>query len=408
MPISIRQLQREVNCSGRSLGDVRLSSATIAKVQAALNIARKESEGSQAASFANHLLATMIVAPPKSDEDIAELSDEGIAPLMVCVADLLGVSKEFEDLSDDIPPRERLYRAYNNYYDQVMKGLMRAFRPAFPESTLGFLDNAGLFSSMKVLPSNTGISDEILSSLKQMNRINFKLLQPSLPVDLFGLTSQVKAFQDVASSFDLVTGKTLAALTQGLIDVKLPEPFLSTALITSGLNSPLIHTSAYQFPEFEPIETEGELEERAEDALHRRIVDAYDSLLALETGLRELIRALLSEHWGIAWWRQSIPPKVRKDCQERKAQRETPDGLVNDPIDYTFIGDLKDIIMKGDNWNPVFQPVFGNKTELEAVFMWIEPVRKDIAHSRPSSDDEYQQFIVAVNWIQRAIGRALR
>ena len=65
------------------------------------------------------------------------------------------------------------------------------------------------------------------------------------------------------------------------------------------------------------------------------------------------------------------------------------------------------VVKIGDNWEQAFQPLFGNKGQVEAIFLWISPVRTDIAHPRPIPDVEYQEFVVAVNWLQRRIALAI-
>jgi hypothetical protein len=400
-------LRGDMDCQGSSFGDAQLTDASVGTVSGALSTAKELPEQEQAAAFVNHLLAQMIVEPPKSAVDVAGLSDDGVAPLVACAADLLGLSKGFSALSSDMPPRERLYRAYRNYYKQLFGGVMKAMRPAMPDMSLAALGTSTLLDSMKFISEIDRVNELISSGIKQMASINFKLIEPTIPKDFLSIGSQLGAYSDLTTSLQGLAQAPIESLTRDLINIKLPEPYLSEALFRSGLNSPIIHTPSYIYPELEPIETEADFEARADEAIRRRMVDAYDILIALEMRMRELIERKLSAHRGNGWWRQSVPPQVRTDCQQRKLERETLDSLSHPPIAYSYIGDLKDIIVRGDNWEQVFKAVFGNKTRLEAMFMLLEPVRKDIAHSRQSSDDEYQEFVVAANWIQRVANRAL-
>lgn len=98
-----------------------------------------------------------------------------------------------------------------------------------------------------------------------------------------------------------------------------------------------------------------------------------------------------------------MPSAVRDECKDRKEKRETPFGPNHELISYCFVDELKSILLRNDNWISVFGAVFGNKIEVEAMFLWLNPVRNDIAHPRPITDVEFQQFVVAANWFMRRI-----
>ncbi len=178
-------------------------------------------------------------------------------------------------------------------------------------------------------------------------------------------------------------------------------------MVLSGLNSPLVHTPTYIFPKIEPVRKKEELQRRAEDAVQRRLVDAYDILSQLELSLRNLIEIKLREMYGDRWWKHGVPETVRRECEERKHREETPFEAGHHPIHYAYLGHCKDIIMRGDNWKAGFSAVFGKRTEFEVFIDWVQKVRLPIGHSRPISDDNYLYFTASARWLQTAIDRAI-
>lgn len=406
MPISMKQLRRRANCDVPLLGTMVMEDIPIARIKEALDAANVEKEVDQPATFTNHVLAAMVQDPSLDASTMASLSENKVAALVVCAVGLLSVRREFDLIDTALPARERLFRAHTQYYDELSKRMLAAFRPAVP-NTFGLLYENRIADSLNgILGLNERVS-KLTKGLQLMSGLNLKLLQPDIPTDFLGLSKQFDTFGVLAAAIQGIATSPFEKLTADLVATRLPEPFLSDALYLTGLNSSVIHTPTYPISLVEPMETEDDVARRADEAERRRVLDAYDALQALETQLRELIVSMLSDLRGNGWWRQSVPKNVRDACVQRQADRETPDGRSHHPIAYSYLGDLKDIIVKGDNWEPSFLAVFKNKTTFEAMFIWIEPVRKDVAHSRISSDEDYQYFMVATNWLQREINRFL-
>lgn len=109
-----------------------------------------------------------------------------------------------------------------------------------------------------------------------------------------------------------------------LAAIDLPEPLLSEALITAGLNAPFMHSPTYAFPEVKPGTGEDEREARERETRRRRLVDAYDILSELEQSIRQLIEEKLRELHGDHWWKRGVPDSIRRRCEERKQAKEGP------------------------------------------------------------------------------------
>jgi len=428
MPVSVSQLWRKSECEVPTVGTVTLEDASLATVAEATKAANEASEVEQPSVFSNHLLSSMLVEPRLDAAAVAALPGDAIEALINCAVDMLGLRQEFNALAGDVPVREKLYEAQTQYYVNLNKRILSSFRPVVP-NTFGPLYGNVLTDAAKGILGFDKVATELRNSMQLMSGLHYKLLQPDLPNGFLGLgenispmstfaasiqritmpsREQIREFSGIAESIRLLTDSPLVDLTAKLVETRLPEPFLSDALISTGLNSSFIHTPTYPLPVVEPIDDEDEIERHADEAIRERLVGAYDTLLLLETRLRRLVEAKLTEVHGSTWWKRGVPKPVRDQCLQRKQERESPDSLRHNAIDYTFIGELKDVILRGDNWRDTFAQVFQNEHgTVETMFLWIEPARKDVAHPRDISDDEYQQFTVAANWLLRAINRSM-
>lgn len=265
----------------------------------------------------------------------------------------------------------------------------------------GFSD---YLSSINVAIAKVAPPKWVMDNLIQMGALNVKLAGLQVLPKMSFLDTNLKLMYENMGK--LVSAPLLAQFTQ-LSQIKLPEPFLSDAMLVSGLNSPLMHTPAYIMPRIEPIHKREELPIRAEEAIQRRLVDAYDILSRLELSLRSVIEIKLRELYGVHWWKRGVPEIVRNECEERKRREEKSFETGHHPIHYTYLGHCKDIVVRGDNWKASFSAVFGKKTEFEVFIDWVQKVRLHIGHPRPISDDDYLFFTASARWLQIAIDRAI-
>lgn len=384
------------------LGTVTLQAATIGMVADAYDLAAEAAEEDRSAILVNFLLSVMLVEPPLAPEEIADLPSDAVTALVDIAADVLGIREEFDAISTDLPPRERLYQAYHEYeralFAELSGTLAKAMAP--------IRDQMSEVLSRLTIPNN--VLEGISQSFRQMAAVNLRLAIPDYRwagpflADMTGFAEVLRSIQE---SWEASIGQSIQSLVAELDRIKPPEPFLSQGLLVSGLNSPLIHSSTYMLPTMQVPYTEDEIEEYAEDALRHRLVDAYDTLSHLEQSLRALIETRLREIHGTHWWKRGVPEAVRTACEERKLAKEKPLEASHHPIFYAYVDDYKTIIVKRDNWNATFADVFRNKTELGASFAWVGKVRDAVAHVRPVSDDDYLWFVAGARWLQVAISR---
>ncbi len=268
----------------------------------------------------------------------------------------------------------------------------------------GFSDYADRMAfSISSIVSST-MFQSITENFLHMTAFNVRLAGlETLPKMLFFENPMKQFYENIGQ----LAKQSLLTQFKQLGQIIIPEPFLSDTMVLSGLNSPLVHTPTYIFPKIEPVRKKEELQRRAEDAVQRRLVDAYDILSQLELSLRNLIEIKLREMYGDRWWKRGVPETVQRDCEERKRREEKPFEAGYHPIHYAYLGHCKDIVMRGDNWKAGFSAVFGKRTEFEVFIDWVQKVRLPIGHPRTITDDDYLYFTASARWLQTAIDRAI-
>ena len=135
----------------------------------------------------------------------------------------------------------------------------------------------------------------------------------------------------------------------------------------------------------------------------------YSHLKNLEEDLRNCVTVELGK-LDKEWWINRIPETVRVFCEQRKQTRETPYPW-SEPVDYApiYYADFTDylrIISQKDNNRDCFASIFGDIATLSMKLRELEPIRKDIAHSRSLSEDQVKVLEVYSSQIRTAIESA--
>jgi hypothetical protein len=115
--------------------------------------------------------------------------------------------------------------------------------------------------------------------------------------------------------------------------------------------------------------------------------DVPNLLKSLEVALRRFIEGELCKV-DKDWW-QHVPTVIRKNTEGRKRRSEVmwpwhPPTSTN-IVDYLDFSDYRLIILEEDNWRSVFVKFFKKPSFVEVWLGELEPIRNDIAHSRPLS-----------------------
>lgn len=403
MPVQLSDLNRPLICNLPQMGEVKVRNVSWESLIDLLNTLGNEDDESARARFVDNLLSQMISFPELDALAISQIHSEDILVLVDCAANVMNSGEDLAEIDSKLPPRERLYRAIKNHHRKLNQQIAESIRKSstfWSPKPLNLMGEAMLGTSL--LQGMTPKWNGAFDLLRQAER---SLTFPRLAPDLLTAGSSIQALAGALAATD-VTPRYWQELTSAIAGFRLPEPYLSDSLRISGWNTPAIHTTSYELPPIGTYESEQEIADRSDQVKLERLAGAYDTLVQLEWLLRRFVADTLQYRAGNKWWKQRVPENIRTEVDQRKSARETSDSLVHDLADYLFVGEIRAIMCKKDNWTDFFALPFDNdKGTVEVMFNWIEPVRKDIAHSRPVSDDEYTQFIVAAQWLTRKMRR---
>jgi len=107
-------------------------------------------------------------------------------------------------------------------------------------------------------------------------------------------------------------------------------------------------------------------------------VSKRDSLYLFENNVREFIQILLEINYGLGWWREGVPKKVRAKCASRREE-----GLEEEKeVDLLLFADFYDYRIIIESNKPIFSSYIDTK-EWCSKLQEMEPIRNAIAHNRP-------------------------
>lgn len=161
------------------------------------------------------------------------------------------------------------------------------------------------------------------------------------------------------------------------------EHYLTEGKVGDSLTN--LETKMRELLKFNPkLETKQSRESRLEDI--GRTPEAMKQLALFETNLRYLIPKVLAQK--TEKWEDSLPTngeflrkwKEDKDKNE-KALQQYDRSESFDLIDFSHLGQLKEIIVNKDLWK-LFEPIFGNIDVFNSNMMEITMIRNDPAHAR--------------------------
>lgn len=325
------------------LGSVELAPPTVGQVaEAERQAAAEKDETAQGDAFSRSLLKAALRRPELRDEQIAGLDDRQGAALSRGLALALGCEEEFGKQTDDVHPGVRLRRAHRERWRKVMAEVSETFG---------------------------GVKEAV------------KGLAPKVSPIVEALRLDVGAFGTVAGI---------------LKDSRLPplrELFLPT-LRAARLDSPVLYPPTSVWRE-EPPPADVE----SVDPQQQRWMKAYEMVMHVETSLRSLIESALRELHGEKWWKRGVPGAIRKECERRKADKEAEGDEGHDPLTYSYIDELRQIILKRDNWRACFQSFFPNTAEAEVWMNKVSEYRQPTMHFRALSEDDFLFLTAACRWL---------
>ena len=156
-------------------------------------------------------------------------------------------------------------------------------------------------------------------------------------------------------------------------------------------------------PMARPYDSELESEEDEEEAAFERTNKAHDKLQRFETQIRKFIDVKMRAAFGRDWIKNQVPGEIRQQWLH-KQQKDKDNGEPERPlIDYADFTDYVPIITRKDNWEIVFQPIFGRKTSVQESFQRLYPIRICTMHARLITQDDELYLYVETKRILAAI-----
>ncbi len=144
-------------------------------------------------------------------------------------------------------------------------------------------------------------------------------------------------------------------------------------------------------------------EKDEEEAGFERTNDAHKQLMLFEHQLRRFIDTAMTAAFGEHWTRHRAPGEIRKSWLE-KQQRARDDGEPDRPlIAYADFTDYVRIIMRRDNWDEVFKPVFRRQESVQESFQRLYPIRICTMHARIITQDDQLYLYAETKRILSAI-----
>lgn len=102
-------------------------------------------------------------------------------------------------------------------------------------------------------------------------------------------------------------------------------------------------------------------------------------------------------------WRENIP-NTTIDSIRRRKKVEINETEMEEYLSETTLGELIGIIEQRKLWASSFALVFGEKKTLLLLKDWLLEGRNVADHSNPLLDHQYNQAMIAINWIARCLG----
>lgn len=134
----------------------------------------------------------------------------------------------------------------------------------------------------------------------------------------------------------------------------------------------------------------------------------HETMYLLENSLRAFISNELQKI-SKNWVKERIPdPKILQEWERRreqdKKQRKWFESKEIDIINYSDLYDLVTLIVNRGNWTKCFEKIFGKQSIIESKIYELIPIRNNLAHNRPLTDEEQMILNLYSKQILRLIG----
>jgi len=134
----------------------------------------------------------------------------------------------------------------------------------------------------------------------------------------------------------------------------------------------------------------------------RQMSVVYTAIAAFENAVRGLIAKVMLENVGAGWWETKVSEKIRERAKTRFEEEKNIRWHAqrgNDPINYTMLGDLINIIR--NNWDK-FEPYIESIEWASNIFETLERSRNVIMHSGTLEKADVERIGINIrDWIKQ-------
>lgn len=135
-----------------------------------------------------------------------------------------------------------------------------------------------------------------------------------------------------------------------------------------------------------------------------RMTRAYAMLFCFENTVRQLVKERLQERFGVDWWENGVPKKIRDlaESRQKKAKDNTwLEGEKDDAMEFAEFGHLADIVIgKWDDFSDLIPSQHWIKQRMDD----LEQARNFIAHNRILRQTEFQRIEIVIQDWNRQVG----
>lgn len=127
--------------------------------------------------------------------------------------------------------------------------------------------------------------------------------------------------------------------------------------------------------------------------------------------LRDYIYEKLKTNYsGNQWWSQGIPGGLKQeldkswnaDIKRKPYLREDPEQNKR-KFNKVGLGDMIAIVVYGNNWDPIFEPIFLDKANFERRIKDVMALRNPVSHIRQMDDQDVVDGIGGLLWLSNCI-----
>lgn len=177
-----------------------------------------------------------------------------------------------------------------------------------------------------------------------------------------------------------------------------PNPVFEETLERGALRDPIPQIASEQRELPIPIPA------GVEEAGLARTNRAHYRLTLLELHIREFIVTQMRAIVGNNWIRQRVHQTMREAWAEKREKAKQAGQAPKDLIHYADFADYALLMEQRNNWNDVFEPVFGRKEDIRESWQRLFPVRIATMHARLISQDDELLLEFETKRILKAIG----